>query len=110
MSKTTNSGPKQNDPRLVDKLWNLRAELLWGFAVAVLLFAVVDPVLLIGIALAIATLAAAWLGFRELLHRADRDDAQPASATHVDPAPATQRDPEKTSPHTPPWHDHHHAA
>jgi hypothetical protein len=44
------------------------------------------------------------------LHRADRDDAQPASATHVDPAPATQRDPEKTSPHTPPWHDHHHAA
>jgi hypothetical protein len=85
----------------------LRAELLWGFAVAVLLFAVVDPVLLIGIALVIATLAAAWLGCAELLRRADRDDAEPASATQVDPAPATQRDPEKTSPHTPPWHDHH---
>jgi hypothetical protein len=107
MPKTTNSGPKQTDPRLVDKLWNLRAELLWGFAVAVLLFAVVDPVLLIGIALAIATLAAAWLGCAELLRRADRDDAQPASATHVDPAPATQRAPEMTSRHTPPWHDHH---
>ena len=106
MPETTITGPEQTDTRLVDTLWNRRAELLYGFAVAVLLFAFVDPVLLVGLVLTVATVAAAWLGFRELLLRADRDDAGPAPATHPRSSAASQRAPEKTPAHTP-WRGHH---
>jgi hypothetical protein len=75
--------PEQTDRSIVDRLWNKRAELLWGSAAAVVLFSTVDSVLLIGLGLAIATIAVAWLGFRELLHRADRDDAERAAAPHT---------------------------
>jgi hypothetical protein len=68
MPKTT-TGHGQPDRSIAETLWNWRAELLWGFAVAVLLFAFVNPVLLLGLVLTVATVAVAWLGFRELLNR-----------------------------------------
>ena len=70
------SGAGQTDPSIVDRLWNKRSELLWGLVVVILLLTFVDPVVLIGAALVIATVAAAWAGFHELLHRAKQDDAQ----------------------------------
>ncbi len=70
------SGAGQTDRSIVDRLWSKRAELLWGLVVVILLLTFVDPVVLIGAALVIATVAAAWAGFHELLHRAKEDDAQ----------------------------------
>jgi hypothetical protein len=104
--KTTITEQKQADRSIADKLWNWRAELLWSSAAVVLLLVFVNPVLLIGVVLAVATVAAAWLGFRELLHRAERDDAESASATHLRPASASRRDREDASAHAP-WHRHH---
>ena len=105
MPKTTITGTEGTDRSLAETLWNWRAEALWGLATAVLLFTFVDPVLLVGLVLTVATVAAAGLGFRELLHRADRDDAEPASASHLRPASAGRRDSDRTSAHTA-WRDH----
>ena len=70
-----------NGPSIADKLWNKRAEVLWGLAVVIMLLTFVNPVVLIGAALAIATVAAAWVGFHELMDRAKNDDADsPAAA------------------------------
>jgi hypothetical protein len=91
MPRSEMTGPEQTDRSIVDRLWNQRAELLWGLAAAVVLFSTVDAVLLVAIGLAIATIVAAWWGFHELLHRADRDDAE---------------QPEATSAHLP-WQGHH---
>ena len=54
----------------------------------------------------VATVAAAWLGFRELVQRADRDDAESAAAYSPAPGVADRREPEQTSADTP-WHGHH---
>ena len=108
MPKTTIAGREQADRSLAATLWDWRAELLWGLAVAVLLFSFIDPVLLLGLVLTIATVAAAWMGFRELMHRADRDDAESGAASHRRPASTGPREPARTSAHTP-WR-HHHAA
>jgi hypothetical protein len=105
MPKTTITGPKQADRSLAATFWDWRAELLWGLAIAVLLFTFIDPVLLVGLVLTIATVAAAWLGFRELMSRADRDDAQ-ASASHLRPAPSGRRETARPSAHTA-WRGHH---
>jgi hypothetical protein len=104
--KTAITGPEQPDRSIADRLWNWRAELLWGLAIAVVLFTFVDPVLLVGLALVIATVAAAGLGFRELSQRADRDDAEPASASQLRPASAGRRDVDRTSTRTA-WGGHH---
>ncbi|MGA9491877.1 MAG: hypothetical protein WBV80_16740 [Mycobacterium sp.] len=104
MPKTTITGPKQVDRSLAAKFWDRRAELLWGLAAAVLLFTFVDPVLLVGLALASATIAAAWLGIRELVQSATRDDAKSAADTRLRPASAGR--PEQTSAHAP-WRGHH---
>jgi hypothetical protein len=104
--KAAITGPQQTDRSLVDRLWNWRAELLWGLAIAVVLFAFVDPVLLVGLVLVIATIAAAGLGFRELSQRAERDDAEPASASQLRPASAGRRDVDPTSTRTA-WGGHH---
>ncbi|WP_428342185.1 hypothetical protein [Mycobacterium sp.] len=69
-------GPQQADRAIVDKLWSKRAELLWGLVVAILSLTFVDPVVLIGLALVLATIVAAWAGFYELMDRAKQDDAQ----------------------------------
>ena len=90
------TGPEEADRSIVDKIWSKRAELLWGLVTAVVLFSVVDPVLLVGIALAIATAVAAWAGVRELLGRAEEDDAKPA-ATSLSPAPTDRSEPAKTA-------------
>jgi len=74
------SGAGQTDRSIADRLWNKRAELLWGLAVVILLLTFVDPVVLIGAALVIATVAAAWAGFHQLLDRAKQDDAQSPAA------------------------------
>ena len=50
-------------------------ELLWGLVVVVLVLTFIDPVVLIGAVLVIATVGAAWAGFHELLDRAKQDDA-----------------------------------
>jgi hypothetical protein len=105
MPKTTISGPEQADRSLAGRFWDWRAELLWGLAIAVVLFTFVDPVLLVGLMLTTATVAAAWLGFQELMHRADRDDAE-ASASHLPPAPTGRREPVRPSAHTA-WRGHH---
>ena len=94
----------QTDRSIIDRLWNRRAELLWGLAAAVVLFSTVDPVLLVGLMLAIAMVVAAWLGFRELLQRADRDDATKPAAPR--PRPASADRPEQTSANTQ-WRSHH---
>jgi hypothetical protein len=106
MPKTTTTAPKQADRSLAATLWDWRAELLWGLAAAVVLFTFVDPVLLLGLVLMTATVAAAWLGFRELMRRADRDDAESAAAPGLRPASAGRRDFDRTSAHTA-WRGHH---
>jgi hypothetical protein len=102
--KTAITGAEQTDRSLVDRLWNWRAELLWGFALAVLLFTFVNPVLLMGVVMTIATVAAVWLAYRELLNRADRNDAE-AAATPVRPASDGRRDSDRTSGHAA-WRGH----
>src|ERR1700735_4998737 len=99
MPKTTTTGPKQADRSLAATLWDWRAELLWGLAITVVLFTFVDPVLLVGLVLTAATVAAAWLGFRELMNRADRDDAAD-SASRLRPAATSQREPARPSAQT----------
>ena len=106
MPRSEMTGPEQTDRSIVDRLWGKRAELLWGLAAAVVLFSTVDTVLLVGLMLAIATVIAAWLGFRELLQRADRDDAAQPAAPLPQPASADRREPEATSTRTP-WQGHH---
>jgi hypothetical protein len=98
-------GPEQTDRSILDKLWSNRAELLWGLVVVILLLTFVDPVVLIGAALVIATVAAAWAGFHELLDRAQQDDARP-DAVPIRPAAVSRPEPEKTATHTP-WQGHH---
>jgi hypothetical protein len=105
MPETRITAPKQADRSTVETLWRRRAEVLWGLVAVILLFAFVNPVLLIGVWLAFATVVAAWLGFAELLRRADRADAQPAAATHPRPASASRREPTDIPAHTP-WQDH----
>jgi len=105
MPKTPIAGREHADRSLAATPWDWRAELLWGLAVAVLLFTFVDPVLLVGLTLTAATVAAAWLGFRELMRRADRDDAED-SASHLRPATSGRRDVDRTSAHTA-WRGHH---
>jgi len=90
MPKSEITAPEEADRSIVDKIWSKRAELLWGLVTAV------DPVLLIGTALAIATAVAAWAGVRELLDRAEEDDAKPA-ATSLRPAPTDRSEPAKTA-------------
>jgi hypothetical protein len=102
------TGPEQTDRSIVDKLWSKRAELLWGLVVVIMLLTFVDPVVLIGAALVIATIAAAWAGFHELLDRAKQDDAK-SPAAPLRAAPASRREPENTAAHLP-WQGHHHAA
>ncbi len=106
MPKSEMTGPEQTDPSIADRLWNKRAELLWGLAAAVVLFSTVDTVLLVGLMLAVATVIAAWLGFRELLHRADSDDAAQPAAPLPRPASADRRGPEASSADAE-WHGHH---
>ncbi len=99
------TGPEQTDRSIVDKLWSKRAELLWGLVVVILLLTFVDPVVLIGLALAVATIVAAWAGFHELLDRAQQDDARSPGAP-LRAAPASRREPEQTATHLP-WQGHH---
>lgn len=76
MQKDATTGAGQTDRSIGERLWDRRAELLWGLAAAVLLLTFVDPVLLVSLVLAGATIAAAWLGIRELVQSATRDDAK----------------------------------
>jgi hypothetical protein len=98
-------GSVQTGRSITDRLWGNRAELLWGLIVVVLLLTFVDPVVLIGAVLVIATVAATWAGFHELLDRAKQDDAR-ADAAHLRPAAALRREPDQTATHTP-WQGHH---
>jgi flagellar biosynthesis component FlhA len=110
MPKTTNTGRKQTGRPVVDTLWNWRAELLWGFAVVVLLFACINPMIVLGLLVAAATLIAAGWTVRKMADGAEREQEKLASSTHLRAAPATPRDSDKTSARTP-WHRHrHHAA
>ena len=105
MPSSDTNGAKRTDRSIVDKLWGKRAELLWGLVAVIMLLAFFSPAMLIGAALVIATVAAAWLGFHELMDRAKTDDAQ-APADPLRPADAGQRGTEK--PPTPaPWEGHH---
>ena len=94
------SGPGRTGRSFTDRLWSNRAELLWGLVVVTLLLTFVDPVVLIGAVLVIATVAAAWAGFHELLDRAKQDDAH-ADAAYLRPTAGT----EKAATHTP-WQGH----
>ncbi|BBX48275.1 hypothetical protein GCM10009641_06800 [Mycobacterium cookii] len=104
MQKDATTGAGQTDRSIGERLWDRRAELLWGLAAAVLLLTFVDPVLLVSLVLAGATIAAAWLGIRELVQSATRDDAKQVASPLPRPAPAGR--PEQTSAH-PQWHGHH---
>ena len=108
MPENETAGPEQTDRSIVDMLWSKRAELLWGLVVVIMLLTFVDPVVLIGAALVIATIAAAWAGFHELLDRAKQDDAK-SPAAPLRAAPASRREPDRTAPHMS-WQGHHHAA
>jgi hypothetical protein len=104
-TKQLTGGYPRRSKRLIRRLRTPGRQQPWGLAAAAVLFTFVDPVLLMGLVLTIATVAAAWLGFRELMHRADRDDSE-ASASHLRPAAAGQRDFDRTSAHTA-WRGHH---
>jgi len=90
--------------RLIDKVWRKRAELLWILAAVIALLTVVSPVVLIGATLVIATVVAAWMGFHELMARADRDDADRPVAPLRPKADPTQ--PGTSTPHVP-WQGGH---
>ncbi len=105
MSQGEITGPGQTDSSIVDKLWSKRAELLWGLVVVIMLLTFVKPVVLIGLALVLATIVAAWAGFHELMDRAKQDDAT-SPAAPLRAAPAGQRASEKTATQMP-WHGHH---
>ncbi|UMB68587.1 hypothetical protein [Mycobacterium paraterrae] len=95
--------PEATD-RLIDKMWRKRAELLWCMAAVIALLSVVRPVVLIGAALVIATIGAAWMGFHELMTRADRDDAErPVAPLRPQADP---RQPGTSAPHAP-WQGGH---
>ena len=87
--------PEQPDRSIGVRLWSKRAELLWGLVAVIMLLTFVNPVVLIGAVLLIATVAAGWAGFHELMDRAKQDDAASAPAS-LRPAPT----------HTP-WQGHH---
>jgi hypothetical protein len=86
------TGPEQAGRSIVDKLWSKRAELLWGLVVVIMLLTFVDPVVLIGLALVLATIVAGWAGFHELMDRAKQDDAKSPAA------------PLRAAPTHTPWH------
>ena len=106
MPKTTITGPKQTDRSIAETLWNWRAEALWGLAALVLLFAFVNPLILLGLVVATAAITAAWWTYRKIADGAEREEEKLALATHLRPAPASRRDPDKTSAHAP-WRGHH---
>ncbi|MDT5087871.1 MAG: hypothetical protein QOG47_578 [Mycobacterium sp.] len=97
-------GPGRTGRSFTDRLWSNRAELLWGLIVVTLLLTFVDPVVLIGAVLVIATLAAAWAGFHELLDRAKQDDAH-ADAAYLRPARTSRPGAEK-APTESTWQGH----
>jgi flagellar biosynthesis component FlhA len=107
MVKTANDARKQTGRPLVDTLWNWRAEALWGLAVTALLFACVNPMIVLGLLLAAATITAACWAYRKMADGSEREEEKLASAstTHLRPAPS-QRGPGKSPVHTP-WHRHH---
>ncbi|WP_292992035.1 hypothetical protein [Mycobacterium sp.] len=107
MANTGTEEPEQ-PARLIDKMWHKRAELLWGLAAVILLLTFVSPVVLIGAALLIATVAAGWAGFHELMTRAKQDEARRAVAP-VRSVKTDRREPDASSAPAP-WHGHHHAA
>jgi hypothetical protein len=105
--KTESNGPKQTHRPVVDVLWHWRAELLWGFAVVVLLFACVNPMIVSGLLLATATFIAACWAYRKIADgAAEREQEKLASATDLGAPLASRRDPDKTSAHAP-WREHH---
>jgi hypothetical protein len=95
MVRTTSTG--RYDQSIAETLWNWRGEALWIFVGIVLLFAFVDPLILL--ALATVAVAAAWWAYRKVQHRAESNDAVLAPVKHLRPALAGQR--EKTSAHAP---------
>jgi hypothetical protein len=95
--------PEQPDRSIAVRLLDKRAELLWGLVAVIMLLTFVNPVVLIGAALVIATVAAGWAGFHELMDRARQDDAKSAPAFR--PAPTARPAPEKPSPRS--WLRHH---
>ena len=107
MVKTQSNGPKQTDRPVVDVLWHRRAELLWGLAVVILLFACVNPMIVSGLLLAAATFIAACWAYRKIADgAAEREQEKLASSTDLGSALASRRDPDTTSTHAP-WHEHH---
>jgi hypothetical protein len=104
MVKTESNGREQTDRRLVDTLWNHRAEVLWGLALTALLYACVTPMIVSGLLLAVATFITACWAYRKIADGAEKEKL--ASATDLGSAPASRRDPDKASAHAP-WREHH---
>jgi len=75
------------------------AEALWILAGIVLLLAFGDVLVLLALAIAIATMGAAWWTYRTAEHRADRNDAELASVTQLRPS-SGHRDAKNTSAQT----------
>jgi hypothetical protein len=107
MVKTESNGPKQTDRPIVDTLWKWRAEVLWGLAVTALLFACINPMIVLGLLSAVATLIAACWAYRKIADGAEREEEKLASSptTQLSPAPS-QLGPGESPVHTP-WHRHH---
>jgi flagellar biosynthesis component FlhA len=107
MVRTASTEREQTDRSVAEMLWHWRAELLWGFAVTVLLFACVNPMIVLGLLLAAATFIAACWAYRNIADGAEREEEKLASAstTQLRPAPS-QLGPGKSPVHTP-WHRHH---
>jgi peptidoglycan/LPS O-acetylase OafA/YrhL len=77
------------------------AEALWILTGSILLLAFGDILIMLALTVAIVAIAAAWWAHRTVEHRAQRNDAEVASVTHLRPASTGHRDLKRFTAHAP---------
>jgi membrane protein implicated in regulation of membrane protease activity len=75
------------------------AEALWIVTGVFVMIAFGDALTLLVLAFAIVAMTTAWLTYRKVKHRVERNDAEMALVPHLRPALTGKRDLKKTSAH-----------